>query len=257
MRAVGLPLAVLLVAGCAAPAGPPAGAGPWLGSWNALECTAVLVAIPVDADRLQAVLPEGFTPAASPLLPLGLGPGQAEFHLDAYDCAEDQGDFPMYGSFYAPVEPPEERRAEAPDLAGHFVKWDTLVPEDAERAPFAAVGLPVHGGQAEVTLDALTGQVQARLHMAGAGGFALQGLAPGPEGGEATFSYVEFTPLANGTTGLATWWAHARATGRSGAGQVDLEPGTWVADVIGASSAQAQFFAAAWSIESGNVTAPS
>lgn len=255
MRAAALAMALLL-AGCLgappAPPGPdPQGSASF--RWDLHDCTWVAVNLPADPQRLQAHLPEGFTPAAGGLV--GTAGGGTFIDLDAYQCAAVTGlagPLPdvAYGSAYVRVEVPEERRVEGYDA--YFVKWDFLVPDAPRRAAFTRLGLPAVTGEAEVP-PAAAGPYAARLALdGGAGGFALQGALAQPlEAGRVPF--VEFTPLASG--GLARWNATAAYGGFQGAGVVTLAPG-WVADVVGQTQLAVTFAAGPWELTNATMVVP-
>lgn len=255
MRALPL-LFALALAGCAASLdAPSASDGPTTLAWGITGCAFVIAAVPVDAVALAAFLPEGFALAPGRLADAPAGP-RATIELDAYHCergigTEGETAHVDYGSYYTAVVPPDALREEGYDA--YFVKWDHLAPDAARRDALAAAGLPAHDGEAPVLIQ--QGIVDAQLTFEDGGGFRVTG-AMGPLGAPGDpLPFMEYTPLANGTS-LARW--HARlhdASIGSGAGVVELQPG-WVRDLVGADRAPATFIAGRWNLDEADVTFP-
>ena len=255
MRAAPVLLAMLALAGCAAPnLAPPTSAPSPIHPWGITHCAFVIAAVPVDEAKLAARLPKGFTLAPGRLSALPAGP-RAAIELDAYRCASGvafDGNLTdlAYGSHYAAVTPPDALKEKGYDAV--FVKWDFLAPDAPRRAVFLQAGLPAHAGDATVDISQ-TGSVQATLTFADGGGFSVTGMIQPPQPAGAPLPFMEYTPLADG--GLARW--HARlhdASIGSGAGVVQLAPGSWVRDVVGSDSAPATIIAGTWNLDEADVT---
>ncbi|HUR67632.1 MAG TPA: hypothetical protein VM370_00170 [Candidatus Thermoplasmatota archaeon] len=246
----------LALAGCLAAPAAPASDGVAPRTWRIDGCAFVIAVVPVDEAALAARLPEGFAlaPSRLPALP-GIPRGAVE--LDAYQCAGGawfgRNATPLaYGSHYAAVAAPDALQQEGYDAT--FVKWDTLVADDAARASLALAGAPVHDGDALVTIDGA--RLTASLSFDDGTGFSLTGALQPPAAQGAPLPFMEFTPLAGGSA-LARW--HARlhdARIGSGAGVVQLPEGSWVREMVGAPSAPVQLIAGTWNLDEADVAFP-
>jgi len=256
----GLPIVALLVAGCLSAStpqtGPPTTSAPTSVTypWGITECAFTIVSIPVPADRLASRLPANFRVGPSTFSRV---PSEAALDLDVYDCKAGVGlnetlSGVDYGSFYTGVTPPDELREDG--YGAYFVKWDFLVPDAARRNVFRAAGLPSHDGSADVTVT--QGVVTASLELADAGGFRFTGTVGDLQPQAAPLPFMEYTPLA-GPASLARW--HARlhdARIGEGAGEVELVPGSWVADLAGSTRVPATAIAGVWNLDEADVTFP-
>lgn len=232
--------------------------GPRTYPWGLEQCRYVIAVVPVAAERLQPLLPEGFTPRRSQ--PAGtevLGLPDGELHADAYACdgatALDGGrlDGAMYGSFYVPVEPPQALAD--PAYPASFVKLDFLSWDLAAQDWLVSQGLPAHPGVAAVLPEGQ--RLTAFLSMdEGAGpGFTLVGTFGLAEAQVGDLPFLEATPLAGG--GLAVW--HARlhdATFARGAGVLQVQGP--LRDVVGGDSVPVQFSTGTWNLDQADVTFP-
>lgn len=258
---VALAVACLFLSGCLQPSPGPPEPGPATGSdahtysWGISDCAFVIVAVPVERERLAPFLPEGFRPAPTRLSPLPAGP-RASIELDAYRCRTGVGldgtlDDLAYGSYYVAVEVPPSLH-----VTGHeayFVKFDVLVPDAPRRTQWQDVGLPARAGDARVAVAGPT--VFASLDLAGAGGFRLTGTVGAAEPLVRPLPFMEYTPLGAGS--LARWRARLHdADIAEGAGTVEILPGSWVADLVGATRVPATFIAGTWNLDEANVTLP-
>ena len=264
MRLAPLLVLALLLPGCVAPAdagGPPAAEGDASGArvlpWGLADCTYVVADVPVRADALRPFLPEGFEPQTVGGGPLAMVQGEAYLGIEAIRCAHgvgldgDVADL-HYGSIFTGVVPPADLAV--PDVDVQFVKWDVLVPDAPRRDLLRAAGLPARAGSVTHDLGRVTADVRATLTLEGVGAFAIEGAAP-REGGPFEGTFVEFMPSDQG--GLARWRAtYAATSARSGLATVTLEPGSWVAQVVGGERATAPFIVGRWSFPEGNVTLP-
>jgi hypothetical protein len=249
--ALALPALLALFAGCAsspvAPASPPLPAEAW--PWGIEGCAFVIAMAPVDAQRLQQHLPEGFQPAQA---------GQAEVHFDAYDCrgatGPGGGDLgpTQYGSVYVPVSVPAPLKV--PGYGLYFLKTDFLVPDDGVRALFLGHGFPAWDGRVSIDASAAGAAWQVSSDLGDGGGFAFTGAAGPASPQQAPLPFVEYTPLAGG--GLARW--HARlhdASIASGRGLLRVQGG-WAEDVVGAGPVPASFIAGMWNLDEAGVEFP-
>lgn len=223
--------------------------------WGLDACTFVIANVKVDAARLQARLPAGFSLAPTEIDALPAGP-DATLAFDAYRCDEGAGfngtlrDL-SYGSHYAAVRPPPELAQTGYDAV--FVKWDPLIPDTPRRDVLVAAGMAAHDGEANVQISGP--QVTASLTFADGGGFTLTGIVGSANAQEAPLPFMEYTPLAGGTS-LARWHArlHDASIGQ-GAGTVQvLTP--WAREVVGNDRAPAQFIAGTWNLDEADVTWP-
>lgn len=252
MRVV-LLVALLAAAGCLDQAGGQAeDVRPHTLPWGLSDCSYVIAVMPVPSDRLQPLLPEGFTP-----LPSRNGlPGDGELHADAYHCAGGVGldGRPLadvqYGSFYVPVEAPDELREEG--YGAYFVKLDFIAPDGEHTDILAEAGLPAHSGRASATQTGAT-LWSAELAMETAGGFTFEGISGPATAQDGPLPFIEHSPLTSG--GLALW--HARlhhASFSTGVGALLLN-GPMV-DVVGSNVVAVTFSAGAWNLDEADVTFP-
>lgn len=260
MRLVPL-LLPLLLAGCAAPAldadlqaRPQSQTLPW----GLTGCQYAVAFVPVPAAAVQTYLPEGFRPLA--LAEFGLPPdprGDANIGTELWTCEEGAGlngtvAGMAYASIFTAVAPPEELYDEANTF--HFVKWDVLVPDEARRALLAEAGIPAVPG------EGAWGRFQANGDQAafeGAfemnGSFALRGAALAPA--DAALRDFRFTEYTMTPHGLAVWNVTARSTA-SAAGTGTLVMSGMMADVVGATQAQAYYLAGAGEFVDGTIWLP-
>lgn len=243
--------ALLLLAGCA---GPPAAPAPEPAAaeapapvplvWDLIDCEAIAWEVPVPASRLASRLPDGFapTPAASGA---PAPPGVEQVSLlgfEAVECASGFGSPAMaarsvpYARLYTPVVPPSEDADRRPGAQHAFV-WAAVVADDEWRQRLAAAGLPVHDG------GTLVGPVaqghSAQLALEGEGVFSMTGRADAAERPLADQPLRDFTPAGEG---LAAWVGTRESVrSASGVGVWEAPPGSWVADLLGASSGVAPF----------------
>lgn len=208
-------------------------------SWHLHGCQAVIAVVPVEAERLEAHLPDGFR--AQRPEDFGLPPdprGDGVMGVEAFVCEEiggwdgDVEDAP-YVSYFAPVVPPDE--LEALDARYHFVKWDVSVADTEFRAILQNEGVPAAPGDVTYAIKDrsaggfsfdLTGTVGTETH-----GFSGAGRLP--EGGPETFTFVEFTETDDG---LVTWDVLVEdAALLEGTAMLELAPGSLPAEVVGES----------------------
>lgn len=244
----------IVLAGCADPS-PDAPAAPGAHdslAWRLDGCAFVIVAVPVDAARLEAALPDGFALAPGRLAALPSGPS-ATIELDAYRCeigawGNATHARMSYGSSYTAVVPPDALREEGYDA--YFVKWDPLVADPAARAMLVAAGMSARDGEASVGIAGA--RVSARVGLDDGSGFSFTGAMQQPGAPGAPLPFMEFTPIGeNGA--LARWHArlHDAAIG-SGAGVVEIAPG-WVRELVGAERSPATFIAGTWNVDEADV----
>lgn len=263
MRAL-LLVAVMLVAGCVAPAteAPDADASARVIPWGLEACIFVNWFVHVEADALRPHLPEGFEPDVESALPIPLAPDKAYLGFEAFRCASGAGigreivDL-EYASLFTSAMPPPELRREGVGL--YIVKWDTLVPDADRRALLQEAGLPVRDGSAEAHhMQGPSGTlaVTGAFELEGLGTFRYEGGVPhftGDGGGDG-IRFLEFMQ-ANG--GLAVWDARFALDAFSvGEGIVQVPSDSWAAEVIGSDVARAAYFAGRWTFFEGSLTLP-
>lgn len=226
--------------------------------WGLSDCAFVIAVVPVEPAKLAKVLPPGFAASPTRLSLVPAGPTGA-LELDAYRCRSGVGlDGPLspveYGSYYVAVDPPEQLREAG--YHAYFVKFDFLVPDGPRRATLASLGLPARPGSAAVTVASLDagGPVSAQLDPGPAGGFRLTGTVAPPEDAGSALPFMEFTPIPGG---LAKW--HARlhdARIGSGAGTLEVVPGSWAAELVGSPRVPVTFAAGQWNLDQADLTLP-
>lgn len=259
-----VPLLALLVlaAGCVAPLEGAPGEDAGIGGpaattslpWELRECRYFIADVSVPAERLQPLLPEGFTVAAAPgpLAPVtGGGP---YLGIEAFSCASGTGlanetVAPIaWASFYTPVEGPAELMP-----ADHlvFVMWDTLVPDAARRDLLAARGLPVRAGEVAFE-DGPGGVTTLTFSLDGLGAFTLRG-GPTTAGSPFAGDFVEYMEGDDGA--LAAWRTHYEAeTLASGPVVVESPAGSWIAEVVGGERVQGRHITGTWSFTNGTIS---
>jgi hypothetical protein len=247
-----LAVAVLL-AGCLG--SPGHGDEPATYRWGLDGCRFVIAVIPVETAVAQRLVPAGFTPRPSSLAAVPGAPG-AEVHADAYDCADGTAldgsrlDDVHYGSFYVPVDPPEELRE--PGYEAAFVKLDFLAWDPGALRTLRDGGLPAYAGTAIVV--GTGNQIDAALSMQGGSGFRLMGAFGPAASQDGVLPFIEHTPLDGGAGGLATW--HARlhdASFATGTGVLTVDGP--MADVVGARVA-VQFSTGTWHLDQADLAFP-
>lgn len=222
--------------------------------WSMTDCAFVVAFVPVPAERLQPLVPEGFTVSAGGG-PLATVQGGAYLGVEAFQCASGAGldgaeVAPLeYGSFFTGIEPPADLVVADADV--HFLKWDVLVPDAPRREALVAEGLPARTGSARIerTLAAAP-QLVASLTLDEVGAFRIEGAIQGaatPDAG----TFVEFMPRDDGGVGLwrADWDTQALEQGRA---ILTFEPGSWAAGVAG-ERATGAFITGTWSFANGSI----
>jgi hypothetical protein len=208
-----------------------------------------VISVPVPSASGAPFLPKGFAPQ-----PIGVASGTTFFGVEAFRCKSGSGlrdnvsDL-AYASFWAAAIPPGSLTVKG--VTQYYVKWDTLVPDDARRAVLAQAGFPARGGTAAVAMDA-AGVVTATAHMERAGDITIQGVAAGSQANPAA-SFIEFTPVGDGVVGA--WGAtSAPSTDAVGPGTVAVSAGSVAAKILGATTASGGLDVSTWTFHDGNVT---
>ena len=214
--------------------------------WELLDCRYLIASVDVLAERLEARLPAGFALDAdgSPLAPVS---GDAPYlGVEMFACADGAGWFSTYTS----VVPP-------PDLvvADHllFVMWDTAYAEESARDALAGRGFPVRNGSVVIT-GASDPLWEGVAQVEGLGTVRIAGAFPRAG---ATFAgdFVEYMEAEDGT--LSAWRTHYEAqTLTAGNVLVEAPTGSWLADVLGGTSAPANAITGTWSFTGGNIAVP-
>lgn len=217
--------------------------------WGLTACEGVIALIPVDADSVQAHLPNGFTAVVPDSVRTLLPPDprlDAVFGLEGLACEKGVGlrgdvDGMQYGSYWTFVKPPERLTDDAYPLS--FYKWDTLVPDQPRRDFLAARGLRVFGGGTTFTSWEPTPvgiAFDVTLDLKRSGSHRFLGAAGAPIDFSGTF--VEFTKARKGLAAWRTAYDSTRAVG--GAGIVEMEADSFPAQVVGSVRAQSYFLVA-------------
>lgn len=261
--------ALVLLAGCASaptPVAPtvapmPQAAAPQVLDWSHVDCESITWSVPVLASRLQPYLPSGFEPtaaeppaAAGPALP-GAVPA-ATLGFRAVECIAGFGQSDILrsvqtGSLFTPVIPPAELRDDR--FTGHVAfGWGVLVASESWRDAAEGWGLPVHDGGSMVgpTAQGWTGA----LAMDRVGTFTITGRT---FDGEQPRDGQEMRTITAGRDGFALWDGTVESLAVStGVGVWNVSPGTWVADLLGATQGVATFERATWGMPSATVHWP-
>lgn len=214
--------------------------------WGLSGCDAVIALIPIDRASVQPHLPEGFAPVVPDSVRALLPPDprlDAVMGLEALACDKGIGlrrevDGMKYGSYWTFVEPPARLADE--DYPLSFFKWDTLVPDEPRRKFLKARGLSVFNGDTNFASWNTTPvgiSFDVTLDLQGSGSHRFVGAAGAPVDFNGTF--VEFTKARRGLSAWRT--AYDAATALGGTGIVEMEPGSFPAEVAGAERAQSYF----------------
>lgn len=214
--------------------------------WGLTGCIAVIALIPLDAAAVEPHLPEGFTPVVPDSVRALLPPDprlESVFGLEALSCEEGvglRGDVAgmKYGSYWTFVQPPERLADNAYPL--NFFKWDTLVPDQPRRDFLDRRGLSVFDGDANFgswNASPFGIAFDVALDLEGSGSHRFLGAAGAPVDFSGTL--IEF---ADADRGLAAWrTAYASASAFGGSGLVELDGGSFPAEVVGAQAVQSYF----------------
>lgn len=222
--------------------------------WSLTDCAFANVFVPVDAAALEPYLPDGFRLSGN-ALPVDV-PGVADAYLgvEAFSCAEGTSwnttQAPMlHGGYFTSVEPPEGLRVEGVD--DYYLRLMNLVPDEARRGPWQALGFPVVDGDATGLLvvdpEGLD-DVSLSLDGDGTTQYVVQGRDVDPGGGGV------FAEFMQGDRTVATW--HAAYTThelRSGTATLAFPEGSLGAAVLGTTMVEAPAIAGRWSFHDGQV----
>lgn len=229
--------------------------------WGLAGCSFVIAVVPVPASRLADRIPAGFRVLGPTEVGLPDDPrGDGNLGIEAWRCNDGVGHNASvelhdvaYGAVFSFVEPPEDLRDN--ESLYHFVKWDTLVPDDERRLILERHGLPVLNGTNEFRrFQDVGGRILLDVGLELNGTFAFSGTAAGPVDGMGAFSFTEFTPTPHG---LARWRTNVTTPHIvSGAGFLSVPPG-FVRDVVGADRVQAYLLAGnGGAFENGTIVLP-
>ncbi|HVF52231.1 MAG TPA: hypothetical protein VNC78_01355 [Actinomycetota bacterium] len=216
--------------------------------WGLNDCDGVIGFSPVSAESIQPFLPEGFTATVPDDFRAALPPDprvDAVLGLEAFRCADGVGLSGIvpdleYGSLFTFVEPPAALADSR--YPWSFVKWDTLVPDAPRQTALAKRGLPARLGEAvffgwAVTPVGIPFDVILRLEEAG--NYGMTGIAAAATAFDAKF--IEYMP---GDRGLAQWRTVGRSPGGfAGGGWLSVPSGSYAAEILGGTEAQAYFLA--------------
>lgn len=234
------------------PPGEGAGETPTGLVWTLNACSAVIALAPVDAGPIQERLPANFTPQAPE--EFGLPPdvrGEALFGIETFQCTNGTGlngtiDDLAYGSIFIPVHPPENLTLDSMDL--HFVKYETLIPDEPRRTLLQDAGLPAVDGSTD--LSGLQATPAGHLFDAsltlGEETFTFTGSTNQPmEDFREGVPFVEFQPTSQDDDALAIWLSteNVATDATQGTGTLGVPAGSWAEEVIGAQATQAWMIA--------------
>ena len=257
-RTLALAFVAALLGGCfaSAPSAPrsdgampsPVGAAASI-PWTLDSCKVAVISVPVPSASVAPFLPKGFAPQ-----PISAASATTFFGAEAFRCKSGSGlrgnvtDL-SYASFWATVIPPAKLATKG--VTQYYVKWDTLVPDDARREALVAAGFPARSGSASVTIDA-TGAVTGQAHLEYAGDLTIQGVAAGSQPNAAA-TFVEFTPTLDGFVGA---WAatSAASTDALGPGTLTVAAGSVAAKILGGTTAAGGLDVSTWTFHDGNIT---
>lgn len=273
-----LPALAIMLAGCSGSdgaSGPAADEGDSAGDaalglpareipWSLTQCRFAAFVLGVPASAVQPYVPAGFRVQSAGEVAIGGQTGlpvpnpanDGNFGIEAFQCDEGtglNGTLPgmVYASFFIGVEPPQELRR---DVANHFVKLDTLIPDADRRELLAAYGLPVHNGTATMSATVMPGEAtefSGSFEADGMGAFSLSGRAGIPL---PNCSFTEYTPIP---AGLAEWtMACTIVAGGGAAGSVTVPGDSWAAQVVGAGTHQGAGFAGIVDFHTGSLLLP-
>lgn len=225
--------------------------------WDLTDCESVAWEVPVPASRLASRLPDGYTPMPvgmlGPIDPGAAAPAGVEqaalLGFETLQCAQAFGsgdqvarDLP-YARLYTPVVPPRDD-ADPRDGARHAFAWDVLVADDAWRDRLAANGLPAVDGDALVSPGAQG--YSGRMALSGVGTFSVSGRPEDDAGSSPDEPFRDFTEA---TGGVAAWVGQREGVHCArGLGLWSASPGSWVADVLGATQGLAPFQLCGYSV---------
>lgn len=234
-------------------------------AWGLTGCRFGVALIDVPAADVQPFVPEGFRilsvaeVGVEPNAPMDVpNPrGDGNFGIELFQCDEGVGldgtvvPAIVYGSFFTAVEPPMELRR---DVDFHFVKWDTLVPDEPRRELLQSYGMPVRNGTASVTQRLGQGSVSSyagTLTFEGGESYTFQGASALPQAG-VTFVEYMVTP-----GGLAAWSTTVEfLVGGVGPQTVTVPAGSFAAEVLGSGTFRGAGFAGIANFAGGLIQVP-
>lgn len=231
--------------------------------WGLESCRASWWLAPASSEALREHLPEGFEPAPTPQLPgIDMAAGlDAYLGFDAFECASGIGlngtlGPITFGSVFTRVIPPDEHTVEGLD-GGYFFRWEVLIPDEPRHGRLSELGLAVRKGDAQVEAQSPAGSPgpwQNNLELEDLGSFTLTGTTLGPETQGEDVPWAAFTPAGDQ---IATWRATATDLTASNAwGVWTVEPGSWMAEVLGAEQGTGAFSVGTWSITDASLVIP-
>ncbi|HUR26388.1 MAG TPA: hypothetical protein VM327_10290 [Candidatus Thermoplasmatota archaeon] len=191
-------------------------------------CRGVSVRSPQPIDRIQALLPEGFTaaPYASVAAPAPAPDGIGFAGMDLFVCGNlttPNVRIPdvSFGMLYTHILPPDSRVAGVPEAAVHEYAFRLLAGEDVLAALWPAAGYDTYNGSVDLTMGPavdLPVDVAPRTGSGAVGDdylvLATSAAPAAPMASESTFA--RYTALADGSVLVWTGTYHAEA--RSGQG---------------------------------------
>lgn len=231
----------------------------WTMDWSLLDCTFVAILAPVPAATVQPHLPEGFRSLSLGETAFGAPNPTADgnFGLELFSCARGTThngtvEGMTYASYFSAVAPPAEY---AREVDTHFVKWDVLIPDGPRREMLAAYGVPAVKGEVRVDFFDSKGEDEATVRgsfsLADGPAHALDGVA------FADFADGSFTEFTHTPGGLVEWTQrYFFDAGGVGSATVNVAPGTFAAEILGAGPASGVGIVGAVRFDGGSIALP-
>jgi hypothetical protein len=186
-------------------------------------CQALSIVSDQPIDKVQALLPDGFTAAASPSAPaLGV------LAMDLYVCGNLTTPNVRianmsFGMVYTHIQPPTERVAGVPAADVHEYAFRLLAGQDVLSALWPAAGYDTYDGAVAFTIGPvgdLPIDLGARSGNGSVGEYFMLATGPGPAGAPAESTFARFTALGDGS--VLVWTGTYRATALAGQGSFQV-----------------------------------
>lgn len=233
--------------------------------WGLTGCRFGVALIDVPAEVVAAYIPDGFRSLSVAEVGIGGNTGRqvpnptdgGNFGVEVFQCDEGVGldgaavQGMMYGSYFTAVEPPPALRR---DVTFHFVKWDTLVPDEPRRGLLQSYGLNVRSGTASVGQPVLQGSLSSysgTLDFGGEETLTFEGSSLAPQ---ESVTFVEYMVTPHG---LAAWSTTVEVVaGGVGPQSVVVPSAGKATDILGAGTHRGVGFAGIANFAGGLIEAP-